>query len=148
MQIPVPFVVVIFAALVACNPAADSGPPSGETLGDASDSAGEGVVPEAGSTETDDEVVDDGGGADEWDDCHYDCFGHLKCVDGVVTKYAHLPVPCEYWDGQCPVEETYVCEAGCEVGFIDDPSADVQAACVCESDSDCLSPDPEPGDAG
>ena len=34
--------------------------------------------------------------------CHYDCFGGLRCVDGVVSAILHAPVPCEYWTGECP----------------------------------------------
>lgn len=47
------------------------------------------------------------------DDCHHDCFGHLECRDGKVTVWAHMPVPCSYWTGSCPIREVYTCKKGC-----------------------------------
>jgi len=51
--------------------------------------------------------------------CHYDCFGHHQCVDGVVTTYEHAPVPCEYWTGACPVQGSIECEQGCRADGVD-----------------------------
>ena len=45
--------------------------------------------------------------------CHYDCLGYHECADGVVTTFASYPVPCEYWEGSCPIEDTLACEQGC-----------------------------------
>lgn len=58
--------------------------------------------------------------------CHYDCFGYSACADGIVTTWEHEPVPCEYWEGECPHGVSYECERGCrtdvgELGPFDDP---------------------------
>lgn len=58
--------------------------------------------------------------------CHYDCFGYHECSDGVVTSWDHTPVPCEYWEGECPHSVTYECERGCRtdvdsIGPFEDP---------------------------
>jgi len=46
--------------------------------------------------------------------CHYDCFYHAECKDGLLTEYVHAPVPCEYWTGSCPTQTgKYKCAEGC-----------------------------------
>lgn len=65
-------------------------------------------------------------GPDADPSCHYDCFGYSACVEGVVTTWAHTPVPCEHWDGACPRRVTYQCERGCRtnvesIGPFDEP---------------------------
>lgn len=55
-------------------------------------------------------------GAASIPDCHYDCFGGLRCENGVVSAYAAASVPCEYWTGECPassVIEPVQCQYGC-----------------------------------
>jgi hypothetical protein len=45
--------------------------------------------------------------------CHYDCFGAVTCKDGIVTVWAHAPVPCEFWTGECPHQQAGTCQRGC-----------------------------------
>lgn len=102
--------------------------------------------------------VDDGAGGDGevdvaevWDpSCHYDCFGYHECKDGVVTTYDHVPVPCEYWKGGCPIRDSFQCEKGCRVDgvnrldFFEDPrrlcqeGAPKHAGDPCAGPADCL----------
>ncbi len=62
------------------------------------------------------DVRTDGDTADPF--CHYDCFGFTECQDGVVTQWAHSPVPCAYWTGQCPHQIVGQCQKGCGVDRI------------------------------
>ncbi|MBI5487335.1 MAG: hypothetical protein HY905_08385 [Deltaproteobacteria bacterium] len=91
-----------------------------------------------------------GDGGTEYDpDCHWDCFGHSECHDGVVTTWAHTPVPCEYWTWECPHHESYTCERGCrlDTDVIHDPWIDPSEMCEewrpkqvgdpCDDPTDC-----------
>ena len=81
--------------------------------------------------------------------CHWDCFGFHECADGIVTSWEHTPVPCEYWEGECPHAVTYQCVEGCRIDTdrIDDPSLVPAAMCeenrpkqigdVCVDETDC-----------
>lgn len=100
-------------------------------------------------------MIDDGdpGGDDDPDPdpdyCHYDCFGYHECRDGVVTTWDHTPVPCDYWEGECPHYESYECVEGCRIDTdqIADPWLDPAAMCeenrpkqvgdLCADESDC-----------
>ncbi len=86
--------------------------------------------------------------------CHYDCFGFIECHDGVVTDWGHTPVPCEYWDGQCPIDAQITCAEGCAIEGATvyyDPFYDPSVFCAehppaaagdpCWNDWDCR-PDP------
>jgi hypothetical protein len=102
---------------------------------------------------------DDGMGPDAWMDagvdayCHWDCFGHTECRNGQVTQWAHtpVPVPCDLWTGQCPIQGTLMCSQGCRVEGVDVQQpffTNLAALCresparaagdPCENDSDCL----------
>ena len=102
------------------------------------------VSEDALDTEGDDgdEVRDD----DEF--CHIDCFGYTECNEGVVTAWLHTPVPCEYWEGECPNQTVGTCARGCRVdGERADPYEDPMSVCEenrpkrvgdpCEDDSWC-----------
>lgn len=79
--------------------------------------------------------------------CHHDCFGYLTCVEGVVTRYLHLPVPCASWRGECPHEVAYTCERSCSTPIEKDYSASPDSLCEegrpksvgdpCAVESDC-----------
>jgi hypothetical protein len=115
---------------------------------------GGGDLPDGGAVDADsdgidaDAAIDARSDADEY--CHYDCFGAQTCADGVVTSWAHTPVPCEKWDEECPHFESYVCERGCWTDMIEtgDPEVDPGALCEenrpkqvgdpCVDDSYCL----------
>lgn len=48
--------------------------------------------------------------------CHHDCMGGFFCKDGVVRSLAGTPVPCQYWQGACPLDTSFepvVCPYGC-----------------------------------
>ena len=92
-------------------------PDSAEILGTSEVSEREAEGPDAFDETIDeriDETIDESEAPEPYDpDCHWDCFGHNECHDGVVTTWAHVPVPCEYYDGECPHEVSYTCERGC-----------------------------------
>ena len=94
--------------------------------------------------------VNDDGEAESYDpNCHYDCFGFSECHDGIVTTWAHTPVPCAYWTGECPHYTGYTCERGCriDVDHIYDPWIDPREMCEewrpkevgdpCDDPTDC-----------
>lgn len=64
--------------------------------------------------------------------CHYDCFGRAECTDGVVKNYLHTPVPCDQWEGSCPLLEEYTCERGCRLEGEVVNAADIVSADLCE----------------
>jgi hypothetical protein len=61
------------------------------------------------------------GGAGGDPNCHYDCFGEVQCLDGVVTQLLNTPVPCTYWRGACPSQVVGTCQGGCALARIADP---------------------------
>jgi hypothetical protein len=81
--------------------------------------------------------------------CHWDCFGYQECHDGVVTSWEHTPVPCEYWEGECPHSTSTPCVEGCRIdtdridGAPDDPSIMCEenrpkhVGDLCADDTDC-----------
>jgi len=89
--------------------------------------------------------------------CHWDCFGYTECSGGRVIEWAHVPVPCEYWTGECPNRVLHECAGGCVVDGarydpseyptwrgIDDPTffcaetPSRRAGDSCDDDFDCL----------
>lgn len=80
----------------------------------------------------DEESVEDS--PDAYDDCHFDCFGYVECVDGVVTVWSHTPVPCEYWEGECPHAVEYECLDGCGVS---QASHGAEPSSLCVESEDC-----------
>lgn len=56
----------------------------------------------------------DGGSSDP--NCHFDCFGAIECSDGKAIAWAHAPVRCSEWTGQCP-HVAVTCEGGCALVF-------------------------------
>jgi hypothetical protein len=64
--------------------------------------------------------------------CHIDCFGHAECRDGVATSYYHAPVPCDRWQGHCPIMDTYQCVEGCRTDVAQIDVVDLEARIMCE----------------
>jgi hypothetical protein len=89
---------------------------------------------------------------DAGSDCHWDCFGYLSCANGIVTEWAHTPVPCERWTGECPrTGETYTCARGCRTDGASVPTSGSDSLAVaceegrpkkagdpCTTEDDCL----------
>jgi hypothetical protein len=79
--------------------------------------------------------------------CHWDCFGRVECVDGVVTRWNLVAVPCRFWTGSCPSMVT-TCSSGCAVSWMPHDWMCPAVACrenepkaagdSCSSDRDCL----------
>jgi hypothetical protein len=79
--------------------------------------------------------------------CHIDCFGRTTCRDGVVTVWAHNPVPCDQWTGECPHGVVTTCSKGCNAAAMNGPTNCPQAICrenapkaagdACQADDDC-----------
>src|SRR5262245_19647565 len=68
-----------------------------------------------------------GSGTDASNDpnCHWDCFGAIECRGGKATAWAHAPVPCSEWTGQCPHVDV-TCAAGCALEFHNDEVVDYE----------------------
>jgi hypothetical protein len=45
--------------------------------------------------------------------CFWNCSDYAECVNGVVTVYPFAEIPCDSWNGTCPVSAQYTCDAGC-----------------------------------
>lgn len=80
---------------------------------------------DGGGTGTGGDAAPDAAPPDADPYCHWDCFGYTECADGVVTAWEDIPVPCEYWTGECP-SSTFTCERGCrtdvdQLGPLDPP---------------------------
>jgi hypothetical protein len=85
-------------------------------------------------------------GPDVDPNCHYDCFGYHECKDGVVTTFAHIPVPCAFWTGSCPIDGSFECVKGCridgvtQVDYFDDPSTLCQESAPKHAGDPCIEP--------
>jgi hypothetical protein len=71
---------------------------------------------DAGGDAAHDSGPHDAGRPDANASCHHDCFGFSQCGDGgVVTTWAHAPIPCDRWEGVCPSWVSYQCLRGCRI---------------------------------
>lgn len=74
----------------------------------------------------------------------------MECRNGQAIVWEHAPIPCEYWEGECPWHVELTCQDGCGIEAIYDPWVDPRQVCAesqpggigdaCTSDADCRAP--------
>ena len=73
---------LLLLAIPACLPSQDAGPDGAGGLSGLGGLGGRGGVGGAGG------LGGTGGRGGYQPGCHFDCFGHISCADGVVTSWA------------------------------------------------------------